>query len=84
MQSASITDCSQALEDPMIERCKRRQLLDISVTAVCADICGADSWVHVEMFVKSKEEWLRTFLKLLAASRPATPFGRLRATHSPG
>ena len=27
-------------------------------------ICGADSWVHVELFGKSKEEWFRTFLEL--------------------
>ena len=27
-------------------------------------ICGAGSWVHVELFGKSKEEWFRTFLEL--------------------
>ena len=52
------------LEDPRIERCKRHQLLDIITIAICAVICGADSWVHVEMFGKSKEEWFRTFLEL--------------------
>ena len=44
--------------------CKRHQLLDIITIAICAVICGADSWVHVEMFGKSKEEWFRTFLEL--------------------
>ena len=43
---------------------KRHQLLDIITIAICAVICGADSWVHVEMFGKSKEEWFRTFLEL--------------------
>ena len=52
------------LEDPRIERCKRHQLLDVITVAICAVICGADSWVHVEMFGKSKEEWFRTFLDL--------------------
>ena len=52
------------LEDPRIERCKRHQLLDVITVAICAVICGADSWVHVEMFGKSKEEWFRTFLEL--------------------
>ena len=53
-----------ALEDPRIDRCKQHQLLDIVAIAVCAVICGADSWVYVEMFGKSKEEWFRTFLDL--------------------
>ena len=63
-KNASIMDSFEALEDPRIDRCKRHQLLDIIVIAICATICGADSWVHMEMFGKSKEEWLKTFLEL--------------------
>ena len=61
---ASILDCFAALEDPRIERSKRHKLLDIVAIAICATICGADPWVHVEMFGRSKEEWFRTFLEL--------------------
>ena len=49
---------------PRVDRCKRHQLLDIITIAICAVICGADSWVHVEMFGKSKEDWFGTFLDL--------------------
>ena len=63
-RGASIMDHFQDLEDPRIERSKRHQLLDIVAIAVSAVICGADSWVYVEMFGKSKEEWFRTFLDL--------------------
>ena len=49
---------------PRVERSKRHGLLDILTIAICAVICGADSWVHVEMFGKSKEEWFRSFLDL--------------------
>ena len=59
---ASIMEYFGDLEDPRIERCKRHQLLDI--ITIGAVICGADSWVHVEMFGKIKEEWFRTFLEL--------------------
>ena len=52
------------MEDPRIDRCKRHQLLDIIAIAICAVICGADSWVHVELFGKSKEDWFRSFLDL--------------------
>ena len=63
-RAASIVECFSALEDPRIDRCKRHQLLDIIAIAICAVICGADSWVYVEMFGKSKEEWFRSFLDL--------------------
>ena len=59
-KGASITDYFHALEDPRIERSKLHKLLDIVTIA----ICGADSWVHMELFGKGKEEWLRTFLEL--------------------
>src|SRR3712207_9544670 len=52
------------LADPRIERSKRHQLLDIVTIALCAVICGADSWVDVELFGRAKEAWLRTFLAL--------------------
>ena len=57
-------DYFEDLEDPRIERSKRHSLLDIITIAICAVICGADTWVYVEMFGKSKEEWFRTFLDL--------------------
>ena len=60
----SIMESFGALEDPRIDRCKRHQLLDIIAIAICAVICGADSWVYVEMFCKSKEEWFCSFLDL--------------------
>ena len=63
-KGGSIMECFGRLEDPRIDRCKRHQLLDIITIAICAVICGADSWVHVEMFGKVKEDWFRTFLDL--------------------
>ena len=35
--------------------------------------CGADSWVYIELFGKSKLEWFQTFLELPQASRPIRP-----------
>ena len=63
-KGASIMDYFETLEDPRIDRCKRHQLLDIIAIAICAVICGADSWVYVELFGKSKLEWFQTFLEL--------------------
>jgi predicted transposase YbfD/YdcC len=52
------------LEDPRIERTKLHKLIDIVTIAVCAVICGADSWVEIEIYGKSKHEWLKQFLEL--------------------
>ena len=38
--------------------------LDIVTIALCATICGADSWVDIELFGNCKEEWFKSFLEL--------------------
>jgi predicted transposase YbfD/YdcC len=38
--------------------------MDILIIAVCAALCGADSWVGVETVARAKEGWLRQFLRL--------------------
>ena len=40
-------------------------------------ICGADSWVHIEMFGRSKEEWFRTFLELPGGIPSHNTFGEV-------
>ena len=38
--------------------------IDILVIAVCAVICGADTWVEIQEFGEEKEDWFRSFLEL--------------------
>lgn len=45
------------VKDPRIERSKRHKLIDILLIAICGVICGADSWVDIEMFGKAKLDW---------------------------
>lgn len=52
------------IDDPRIERTKWHKLIDILVIAVCATICGAESFHDMEEFGHDKEAWLRTFLEL--------------------
>ena len=42
----------------------RHKLMDMVVIAICAVICGADSWVAVESFGHAKSKWLSGLLKL--------------------
>ena len=60
----SILDHFADLDDPRVERTRRHKLVDIIAIAICATICGADSWVHVDLFGRSKLEWFQTFLEL--------------------
>jgi hypothetical protein len=39
-------------------------LIDILIIAICAAICGAKTWIDIEDFSKSKQEWFSTFLNL--------------------
>ena len=57
---ASIMERFRDLADPRMERSKRQQSPDIVAVAISAMLCGADSWVQVEMFGRGKEEWFRT------------------------
>lgn len=61
---SSIVEHFSILRDPRIDRTKRHKLLDIVAIAICAVVCGADSWVDVELFGKSKKDWLSKFLEL--------------------
>ena len=62
--AALLTERFAGLEDPRTGRTTRHELIDVVVIAICAVICGADSWVDVEMFGKSKKRWLSQLLAL--------------------
>lgn len=42
----------------------RHELSDILVLTILGVLCGAETWIDIEEFGKSKERWLKTFLKL--------------------
>jgi predicted transposase YbfD/YdcC len=52
------------LTDPRVDRTKKHELVDIVVIALCATLCGADSWLEVEEFGHAKRDWLARFLAL--------------------
>lgn len=71
------------LPDPRIDRTKLHKLFDILVIAICAVICGADTWVEVEAFGQAKETWLRSFLELPNGIPSHDTFGRVFARLDP-
>lgn len=81
--SVAISDHFADLEDPRIDRTKLHQLLDIIIIAICAVICGADTWVDVEEFGNAKIDWFRTFLELPNGIPSHDTFGRVFALLDP-
>ena len=62
---ASIASHFSDLPDPRTDRHRiRHQLMDMVVIAICAVLCGADSWVTVESFGRAKFTWLSRLLQL--------------------
>ena len=53
-----------SITDPRIDRTKLHKLIDILVIAICATICGAETWEEFELFGQAKHDWFKTFLAL--------------------
>jgi len=64
LESKTLFESLEHIEDPRSDRTKRHQLVDILVIAVCATICGADGWQQIAAFGVAKHEWLKEFLEL--------------------
>lgn len=79
----SITAHFATLADPRVERCKEHPLLDLLTIALCAVVCGADSFVEIEQFGNAKREWFATFLDLPHGIASHDTFGRVFAALDP-
>lgn len=56
----------ESLEEPRKENHSnfRYKLTDILTITILGTICGADNWVEISNFANSKQDWLKSFLKL--------------------
>jgi predicted transposase YbfD/YdcC len=81
--SAAIEDHFGNVTDPRVDRTKLHKLQDILVIAICAVICGADSWEDVAEFGLAKFEWFQTFLELPNGIPSHDTFNRVFARIDP-
>ncbi|MEJ6486247.1 ISAs1 family transposase [Nostoc punctiforme UO1] len=79
----TIADHFAQMSDPRIDRTKLHKLIDILTIAICAVICGADSWVAIELYGCTKYEWLKTFLELPNGIPSHDTFARVFAQLNP-
>ena len=62
--SCCLLEHFSGLRDPRIERNKLYPLGDIVVLTICAAVSGAEGWVAIADFGRSKLDWLRKFIAL--------------------
>lgn len=80
---ASLAEHFADLEDPRAEHLTDHKLLDIVMIAICAVICGAESWTDVELFGNERLTWLKQFLELKNGIPSHDTFGRVFARLNP-
>ena len=76
---SSIFTHFEKVKDPRINRKKKHNFSDICFMTLSAVICGADNWVMIREFCKSKEAWLTELLGLEHGIPSHDTFGRVFA-----
>lgn len=66
-----------ALEDPRSGPAQRHDLREMIVMALCAVLCGADTWVDVAEWAEDNQAWLRGYLVLEHGTPSHDTFGRV-------
>lgn len=82
LQTTIMTHFSN-LPDPRIERSKRHPLIDLLTIALCATICGCDTFEDMALFGEAKYEWFKTFLALPGGIPAHDTFNRVFARLDP-
>ena len=83
MATASIIKYFAAVPDPRIARSQLHPMTSILVLSLLAVVCGADSFVAIELFGKRKRTWLETFLDLPNGIPSHDTLGRVFAMLDP-
>ena len=80
--SAYLCRHSDCVDDPRGHNI-RHNLYDILMITLCAVISGADSWVMIQEYGRSKKDWLHGFLELPNGIPSHDTFARVLALLSP-
>jgi predicted transposase YbfD/YdcC len=65
------------LADPRTGPAQRHDLREMILMALCAVLCGADTWVDVAEWAEDNESWLRRYLVLAQGTPSHDTFGRV-------
>lgn len=64
MKKISLLEALEGIEDPRREKSVVYPLHEVLFIMLVAVICGATSYIKVELFGKAKETWLKKYIKL--------------------
>jgi predicted transposase YbfD/YdcC len=64
MKKIILSEALEGIEDTRRSRSVIYPLVEILMITLLGVMCGATSYIKIEMFGKSKEEWMKRFLKL--------------------
>lgn len=73
----TLTEAFAGLPDPRTGPAQRHDLREMIVMALCAVLCGADTWVDVAEWAEDNESWLNNYLALAHGTPSHDTFGRV-------
>jgi predicted transposase YbfD/YdcC len=76
-QSPLLFDHFDKLKDPRVDRTKAHPLLNVIFIGLCAVVSGANDFVGMEKFGKSKRAWLEKYVELPNGIPTHDTFGRV-------
>ena len=73
----TLTEAFSGVVDPRTGPARRHDLTEIILMALCAVLCGADTWVDVAEWAEDNEAWLKRYLVLEHGTPSHDTFGRV-------
>lgn len=73
----TLNEAFSVLPDPRTGPAQRHDLREMILMALCAVLCGADTWVDVAEWAEDNESWLRQYVALTHGTPSHDTFGRV-------
>ena len=73
----TLQEAFERVEDHRRGAVRRHNLQEMIVMAICAVLCGADSWVDIADWCEGEQDWLKTFLVLANGTASHDRFGKV-------
>lgn len=73
----TLTEAFSDLPDPRTGPAQRHDLTEMILMALCAVLCGADSWVDVAEWAEDNEAWIKRYLVLEHGTPSHDTFSRV-------
>ena len=73
----TLMDAFEEMPEPRTGPAQRHDLREMILTALCAVLCGANTWVDVAEWAEDNLTWLRQYVSLKAGAPSHDTFGRV-------